>query len=204
MRNKITNILLGIILIAAGVVYIFRKDWGINFTSIIILLLGICFLLNYINKRSRFSIIPAVYLIFYGCVDLLLRDTAMYSACMSAVFYFSPGILFIIWYLRNKRSFYLTLGCLFNAVGVDLILYPFVNGSGLSLMLMCIGIGLLLSYVIYGNYTNKVKLYISLAIILLAAANLFDVRYYAAYAIPSVLIVIGFAIIVTTIKGGER
>lgn len=204
MRNKLINILLGFVLILAGILYIFKDIWDINFTSIIFMLVGICFMTNYIRNNNRWAVIPAIYLILFSGVDLLLRGTDIFSVCISSVFYFAPGILFLIWYHRNRKSSFLTLGCLFNAIGIDIILYYFIHQNGISLLLLCIGIALLLSYIIYGNYMYKGKLYIGLFVIIISVANLIDIRSYVKYSIPAILIVVGIAIIINTLSNNEE
>lgn len=203
MKNKLINIVLGFILIFAGILYIFKDIWDINFTSVIFLLLGICFLVAYVKGKNKWSVIPAVYFILFSSIELFLKEGDIYLPCISASFYLAPSILFLIWYCKNRRSSFLTLGCIFNAIGIDIILYYFVHQNGVSLLLLCIGVGLLLSYILYGNNMYKSKLYISLLLIIFAIANIIDIRSYVKYTIPSIFIVIGIAIIINTLFNNE-
>lgn len=204
VKNKLMNILLGLILIFAGFLYMFKDSLNFNFNATVFLLIGVAFLISYIKNKNKYSIIPAVYLICFSSVNLFLKNTDIFSTCITSMFYFAPGILFLIWYLKNKKSGYLTLGCVFNAIGIDIILHYFINNNGISLLLLCIGLALLISYVLYGNYTYKGKLYLSLLVILFSVANLIDLRSYTKYTIPSILIVIGVAIIIDTLNNKKE
>lgn len=207
MKNKLSGILIGVTLILIGILYIFRDVLGINFTSVIFLLLGVCFLINYINKKGGLSIIPAVYLIAFSAAHIILGDTDIYAECSSAIWYFSSALLFFIWYFKSERSIILTLGCLSAALGADVLLCTYLDVvNTISMLTLCLGIGLMASYILYREYDYKAKFYLSIIMILFSAANILEIDDLSYYFIPAVFIIVGFSIIVRTLrnKDGEQ
>ena len=100
MKDKFTEILFGIILILAGVLFYFRQNIALNIGLILMLIAGIGFVLIYFNKNSKFTLVIGIYFIYLSLIRIFSIIFALNSGnLILGGFLCCPGAIFDIIYI---------------------------------------------------------------------------------------------------------
>lgn len=140
MKDKFTEILFGIILILAGVLFYFRQNIALNIGLILMLIAGIGFVLIYFNKNSKFALVIGIYFIYLSLIRIFSIIFALNSGnLILGGFLCCPGAIFDIIYIRERKANQLTAGNSFIMAGLSIALGAgffsgILSGIGASLV----------------------------------------------------------------------
>lgn len=201
MDNKLTGILLGILLILSGVLFYFRNIFYINISTFIIFLIGIVFIILYIEQNKKWALILGIYFIYFSSIGILNTLTIFNNNIIIDKFFYSlggffccPGLIFDIIYIREKKASQLTAGLSLTVIGISIILgIHFFEG-------VLIGLG---TSLIVDSYTqrnkNTTQTIIGIFIIIFGLRNIIHIWNLDDILITIILICLGGILIVKTI-----
>jgi hypothetical protein len=197
MPKKFFNIVLGFLLILAGIFYFFRDYIDVSFCAVGSLIIGIAFMWLYFNTRRTWAVLPGIYLLYLGIASTFLSGFEIYSYILTSVFFFAPGSIFLLLYYSGRQSSpLLTFGLLLTSLGVCVILTGLFDFTYINIFLLCIGIGFVVNYILGKSYDNKTPLIVGVILILLSLRKLLNLSGYTDMIISLLLVIAGLVIII--------
>jgi hypothetical protein len=204
MSGKLSSIILGFLLIIGGIFYFFRDIITVSYSAVCAAVIGAAFIALYFNKKKKWAILPGVYLFYLGIANVFFSDLAIYSYIVTSIFFLAPGtILLVLYYSSDKSSPLLTFGLILLELGICVLLTGLYDFNNVNILLLCIGIGFMLNYLLDRDYKNKTPLWAGVILTLLSIRKFLYVNGYTDLLISSVLIIIGFVVIVRALFSKE-
>lgn len=197
MSNRIFGTLIGILLIIGGIFYFFKDIITISYGAVCVMIIGIALFANYFKRKNGLYLVFGTYMMLFGLGKLAFAHLPMYGYLMSAVFFLSPGIIFLTLYAYEKHSMLLTFGLLLTAIGVSIVLTGFFDFGHINMFFLCIAIGFVLNYLLNGK--TKVHLIMGVIFLLLAFRRLLNLSGYTDVLVSFILVAFGFAIVVKSL-----
>lgn len=194
MSRKSKFILSGIVILLFGVFYLLQRYFNFGFKTIFCFILGISLLLLYHDKKKVWALIPSIYLLYFAIANSIIVINKNLEFIFPAMFFISPGIIFLILFFKNKKPVYITPASLLIWSGISFILSGLINYSSFKLFLISIGLSFYTEYFMAnGRFTQKRLVFGTIFILLGLAGILFKI-------IPFVLIVFGIIVIYKFMK----
>lgn len=191
MERRINGILIGIFFIMAGFLFMFRNILPFNFGYLMIAFAGIEMLISHFFTKSTFFVILGSYLAYWGILHTIQLDSLLVSALLSSTVFFVPAIIFFILYLGQRKRGHLTWLCLFLLLGIDTVLQQLTGIDAIGTLLICVGIALVLDYILGATYKYTSRLQLGIFLIILGMLKMADWHIYFNYVIPAALIWLG-------------
>lgn len=199
MNNKKSAIIMGLVFIIVGLMYMFRDTFDIDISAVMTVAFGLGFLMLYKNKRMTWALVPSVYLIYWGVAKFICQGWDIYNFIICAMFFIAPAIIFGILYIRGKREYLLTFSCMLFFMGIAIIIYGMGGVPRINVFWLCIGLGLLINFILAQNYEKRAKLYLGVIISLLSLKGLIQFRDIVDAIMSVGLIVLGLVVIVKSL-----
>ncbi len=203
MTRRGNGVLLGIFFILAGILFLLRNVLPISFGTVIITIAGIELLTAHFYNKSLLALILGSYFTYWGILHIIQLDSLMYSALAASAIFFIPAIIFAILFITQRKRGQLTWLCLFMLLGFDTLLNRLTGIDTIGTLLICVGIALVLDYLLGGTYALTSRLQLGIFLIICGILKLTDWRTYMLYVIPSALIWIGIVLLVRAASKGE-
>lgn len=200
MNKKINGILLGIFFVTAGILFLLREQLPFRYGYLIMMIAGIELLTAHIYNKSLPAVILGTYLTYSGLLHLVQLDYFMYRAMIASAVFFVPAIIFFILYIRQRKRGQLTWLCLFLLLGVDTVINSLTGIDVIGSMLICVGIALVLDYLLGATYAYTSRLQFGIFLIVIGVIKMTDWREYINYIFPAMLIMIGIFFIAKTLR----
>ena len=125
--NKYNNLFIGLILVIMGIFYLLERYFGIELNFIVWIFLGSAFLLLYKTKKKMWALIPALYLLYWGIINLSVFFGADKASMILSMFFIVPSVIFILMYFRNKRKYMVVCSIIFICIGLGFIIKMFLQ-----------------------------------------------------------------------------
>ena len=203
MTRRGNGVLLGIFFILAGILFLLRNVLPISFGTVIITIAGVELLTAHFYNKSLLALILGSYFTYWGILHIIQLDSLMYSALAASAIFFIPAIIFAILFITQRKRGQLTWLCLFMLLGFDTLLNRLTGIDTIGTLLICVGIALVLDYLLGGTYALTSRLQLGIFLIICGILKLTDWRTYMLYVIPSALIWIGIVLLVRAASKGE-
>lgn len=168
MNSKSNKILLGIIVLLLGIVYVFHMFFDFELAPAFCIVMGFAFLLLYITKRRKWSLVPSIYLIYWGIANVLKEFNINFGNVVSAMFFIVPGIIFLILFFEKKRYFFIMPSSFLIWLGIFIMLLGIWNYEIFRLLFACMGFAFLCAYILGIKIYSNFKLYIGVFCIAIA------------------------------------
>ncbi len=204
MSNKIFGVVLGFLLILGGIFYFFKDTLTISYSAVCAAIIGAAFTILYFKKKKKWALLPGIYLLFIGIARAFLSTLPMYSYICTAIFFLAPGTIFLIlYYSSDKKKPLLTFGLIFAAIAACILITGMYDFNNVNMLLLCIGAGFVLNYILSLDFGNKTTLIVGLILMLLSVRRFLSVYGYSDIIISLMLVVVGFAVIVKALMSRE-
>ncbi|MBR6401330.1 MAG: hypothetical protein IKS17_08970 [Firmicutes bacterium] len=206
MFSRHNGVLAGIFFILAGILFLLRNVLPISFGTMIVTIAGIELLIAHFYSKSLLALILGSYFTYWGVLHIVELDTMLYSALAASAIFFIPAIIFLILYLTQKKRTQLTWLCLFLLLGTDLLINRLTGIDAIGTLLICVGIALVLDYLLGGTYAFTSRLQLGVFLIIIGILKMADWRTYLfAYVLPAALIWVGIILLIkAAVKGGGK
>ena len=201
MTRRSNGVLAGIFFILAGLLFLLRNILPISFGTIIVTIAGIELLIAHFYNKSLLALILGSYFTYWGVLHIVQLDSLMYTALATSAIFFIPAIVFLILYFTQKKRGQLTWLCLFVLLGIDTLLNTLTGIDAIGTLLICVGIALVLDYLLGGTYAFTSRLQLGIFLIVIGILKMADWRTYLAYVIPSALIWVGIILLIKAAAG---
>lgn len=208
MRNKLSNILFGVMLIVIGILFYFRNILTVNTSTLFLIITGVIFFVLYIGQNKKWALILSIYLIYFGILSLLnnfnslfyiseYHETLVFNKFFYSLggFFCCPGIIFDILYIRERKSSQLTTGLAFTAAGISIIFGIQIFNS----ILIGIGTSLLANCIPAHKNKNNIQIIIGILIIIIGLRDIIHIWNIGDLLITIILIICGSIIIIKSI-----
>lgn len=201
MKNKLSEIFLGILLILTGIIFYFKDILNINTSTLFIFIIGIMFLILYFAKNKKWSLILGIYLIYFSIISVINSYQFFpFSDFEKLIFILGGficchGIIFDVIYIRERKTNQLTAGLAFNAVGISVMLgFPLFDG-----ILTGIGVSLITDSILCKKKKNIIQGIIGLFIIILGFKSVINIFGLSRLIITMFFIICGSYLIFKSI-----
>lgn len=200
MTDKIFSIVAGVLLILGGIFYFFKGTIDISYTAICAIVLGFAFTTLYFKKQKSWAILPGIYLLYIGVTVAFFKNVSIYNYLLTSTFFLAPGSIFaILYYSANRKNYLLSLGLILLSTGISVILIGLYDFDTINIFLLCLGVSLVVNYILSKNYSNKAPLILGIIVMLLSARKFLVVNGYTDIIISMALVIVGFSVIVRTL-----
>ena len=208
---KPNQILIGIIVVLIGAYSLLRYYVAFNSGMLMILVTGLALLLLYRQKKAVWALFAGGYLTSVGLILILAwAGFGLRAQTFAGMFFFVPGIIFMVLYFdKNKRGL-LIPSCLMIWIGACFILMSAISlgvRATSGVLVMCIGCGFYSAYVIGRSYLSRWLRNLGVVLFLtggLMFSGLFTLVGRAVRIVPYVLIAVGLLIIIKNIANKPR
>ncbi|MBQ9605144.1 MAG: hypothetical protein IJR45_06995 [Firmicutes bacterium] len=196
MNKKASGILLGIFFILAGTLFMFRNVLPFDYTYLMTAVAGIELLVLHFFTDGLLSVILGSYLSYWGILHLFNLENLLATAFAASAIFFIPAIIFFILFIRQQKRGYLTWLCLFTLLGIDTLLNQLTGIDPIGALFICIGIALILDYIIGRTYAYTSRLQAGILFVVVGMLKMTDWNVYVNYLIPAALIWLGIIVFV--------
>ncbi len=204
MSNKIFSIVLGFLLILGGIFYFFKDTITVSYGAVCAIILGIAFTLLYFKKKKKWAILPGIYLLYLGIARAFFIDMSIYGYIITSIFFLAPGTIFLVlYYSSDKRVPLLTFGLILLEIGACVLITGLYDFQNINMLLLCIGIGFVINYILSRDYKNRTSLIMGLVLVLLSLRKFLYVNGYTDVIISLLLVAVGFTVIVRALLSKE-
>ncbi len=176
MKNRLSGILLGILLIITGIIFYFKDMLSINAGTLLLFIIGVMFLILYFAQNKKWSLIFGVYLIYFSLIGIINSHELFLFNGIKGFFYISggficcPGVIFDVIYIRERKPGQLTAGLAFTAAGISVMAgIPFFDG-----VLTGIGVSLVTDSITGKRKKNIIQTVIGIFIIILGLRSIIN------------------------------
>lgn len=201
MKNRISGILLGILLILTGIIFYFKDMLSINTGTLMLFTIGVIFLILYFAQNKKWALIFGIYLIYFALISIINFYGLYYHNEIKKFFYIlggficCPGIIFDVIYIRERKPTQLTAGLAFTAAGISVMIgFPFFDG-----VLTGIGVSLITDSIIYRRKKNIIQTVIGIFIVISGLRSIINIFRFARFAVTMIFIICGGYIIFKSI-----
>lgn len=208
MKNKLSDILFGSMLIIIGILFYFRNILTVNTSTLFLIITGVIFFILYIGQNKKWSLVLSIYLIYFGVLSLLnnfnslfyisgYNETLIFNKFFYSLggFFCCPGIIFDILYIRERKPSQLTTGLAFTAAGIAVIFGIHLFNS----ILIGIGTSLIADRIPAHKNKNNVQIIIGILIIIIGLRDVIHLWNIGDFLITMILIICGGIIIIKSI-----
>lgn len=193
MKNRLSGILIGILLILTGIIFYFKDILSINAGTLLFFIIGVIFLILYFTQNKKWSLIFGVYLIYFSLISIFNSHEIFLFYKLNEVFYISggficcPGIIFDVIYIRERKLSQLTAGLAFTAAGISVMAgIPFFDG-----VLTGIGVSLITDSIACKRKKNIIQTIIGVFIIILGLRSIINLFGLSRLIITMLFIICG-------------
>jgi hypothetical protein len=170
--EKNNNVIFGLILLVISVLAFTHSFVDISFGTFSVLFLGAAFLMLYRTKRKSWALIVGMYLVYFGCGNILQivgldLSTTVFTGCS---FFIVPGIIFMVLFLNKNKTDLLIPASFLVWFGLYILSSEFtfldtVNIARSDLFILFMGFAMLTNFLLGGNFVSVLYLYIGSAFI---------------------------------------
>lgn len=193
MKNRLSGILLGILLILTGIIFYFKDKLSINAGTLLLLVIGVMLLILYFVQNKKWSLIFGVYLVYFSLINIFNSGEIFLFNNINKFFYISggficcPGVIFDVIYIRERKLSQLTAGLAFTAAGIAVMLgIPFFDG-----VFTGIGVSLITDSIACKRKKNIIQTVIGVFIIILGLRSIINLFGLSRLIITMLFIICG-------------
>lgn len=206
MNRKSNQVLLGIILLLAGILTLFQNIFNINYGNLGMLICGLALMLLYFTKRTTWSLILGTYFSYAGLLSIEILGFSLRGIASAGMFFIVPGIIFLVLFYHKNRRGLLIPGCVLLWFGIFTVIKHILPMSSGTLLLICIGIAFLMAYNLEKGFIGKWALYLGTGLLVMGVFKMFKIPFVSRligvipYVGSAALIIISICIIFLALR----
>ena len=169
--DKLMGIVIGLCLIACGLLFVIRDYFTLPFGSIICMMIGFVCVVYYFDRKRVWALAVGMYLFYWGAISGFYINNAYFGNLVVAMFFLAPGLSLDVLYIENRKRYQLMIGSILTCVGLGIVLRPILNIEPVEIMPLVIGIAFVIDYVFSFDYGNRWGLYFGVLMCIYAFKN---------------------------------
>ena len=198
--DKLMGIVIGLCLIACGLLFVIRDYFTLPFGSMVCMMIGFVCVVYYFDRKRVWALAVGMYLFYWGAISGFYINNAYFGNLVAAMFFLAPGLSLDVLYIENRKRYQLMMGSILTCVGLGIVLRPILNIEPVEIMPLVIGIAFVIDYVFSFDYGNRWGLYFGVLMCIYAFKNAIPMDSTVNLISAVVLIGVGISVIFKALK----
>lgn len=103
--DKLMGIVIGLCLIACGLLFVIRDYFTLPFGSIICMMIGFVCVVYYFDRKRVWALAVGMYLFYWGAISGFYINNAYFGNLVAAMFFLAPGLSLDVLYIENRKRY---------------------------------------------------------------------------------------------------